>query len=193
MFGILSKALGGLKGLKGVALAVTLAFSAGAGAAIYVKGKWDAADRAKEAERALLIQQEAVRRAIAQGEELRRLDNQILSELADKGAEIRVVERTITKVVSHYVPAETADRDCRLANAVVWMLNDARRGHQGPVPGASEPTDEEARAPSAVTRREEVEAHADCAIRYNEIAHRYSALIDWIEQSRAANATHTDR
>lgn len=171
---------------QGLLLIALIAFGAGSGSTLYIKSKFDAAARAKAAEHALEEQREAVRLAIEQMEELRALDNEILSAAVEKERVIETRYRTIVKEKIVYVPENPV---CDLTRGAVGLLNDIRAG-QGGLPQASGLSDEESRAPSTITQRAEVEAHADCARRYNTLAIQHNALIDWIEKR---NISSTDR
>ncbi|MCG5512871.1 hypothetical protein [Ectothiorhodospira shaposhnikovii] len=173
-----------LASLKSMALVAILTASAGFGAGFYIKGEIEAAARLAGVEAALRAQKEAVRLVREQAEAQRQIDQAAMQKLMRQANEFRAIERTVPEVVIRHVPAEDHDTDCRLPVAVVRMLNDARRGHRAELPTATLDTDGEAGATSALARRAEVEAHADCALKYNALAGKYNALIDWLQDTR---------
>jgi len=172
---------------KGGAVIVLVAFLAGAGGSWYVKSQFEAADRAHALQDALDRQHEAVKLAITQSEALRALDQEILSQVTEQEVQIRETTKYIIEQVEVYVPVES---ECSPNYSVgaVRLLNQSRRpgaasNLQG-LPDTPGFSDEESRAPSTITQRAEIEAHIDCAARYNQLKAKHDALIDWIHKNQ---------
>lgn len=130
---------------------------------------------------------ESIARIESHYERLLDLNNASYQQLEAKLAKLRQSERTIIKEVPVYVQSNP---DCDLTVGAVGLLNSARAGVSGggaPEAGAAGTPDAEKLSPSIVTQRAEVEAHADCAIRYNELAEKHDALIEWIRTYEKGN------
>tara|TARA_B100002049_G_scaffold236750_1_gene224412 strand:+ start:439 stop:1002 length:564 start_codon:yes stop_codon:yes gene_type:complete len=109
---------------------------------------------------------------------------QVSLEMADKSVETTI--KTITKQVIEYVP-ETDDSD-NLSVGAVRLLNSARRAADPTrVPYAAEEPHVSGETPSTVTRRAEVEYHADCAVEYEKLRVRHNELIEWLNRQQSIN------
>lgn len=156
------------------------AFLIGISTATYTLNKFHEAEKADLLRDQLKTQTVAIRRAIDQAEEIRNLDHEVLSSLDNKERDVQVVKQIVTKEVIKYVEADVR---CNPTVGAVGLLNLARASSYESLPEAAQVADEEGRAPSDLTQREEIEAHADCALRYADLLHRHNALIDWIDGS----------
>lgn len=161
-----------------IAVALAAAFLAG----------WYVADTFAEAEKAEALaelvddQKRATRQVIDQQKALRALDAELTDNLMVELAKNSEREKIVVKEVIKYVPEDPAGR-CNLSRGAVGLLNNARGySDTGGVPTAPELSAEESAAQSSLDQRAEVSAHADCALRYEELRLRHNALIDWIER-----------
>jgi hypothetical protein len=181
MFGIVFKSI--FSNLRLIVVALAVGLSLGSCGACVVKGKFDDAARLKETEQALVATQNAVRRAIEQEQARRAIDDGVILAVESQRQQIQTVERTIIKEIPVYVEAE-GDSGCNLTRGAVGLLNLARSAPGSEVRSASL-ADEEGRATSTVTQRAEVEAHADCATRYNRLMIEHNGLIKHIQKTNA--------
>lgn len=69
--------------------------------------------------------------------------------------------------------------DCDLTRGDVSLLNRARTG----LSDAARVPDAEKRTPSTLTQRAEIQANADCGLRYRKLASERDALIDYLRLS----------
>lgn len=177
--------LGALKGapwkLVGALLLAALSGWAGWQAAT-----WRAAEAHASALEADLERQRAAHEAVLRQRDLDHAAATRARETAHREALAVARDRPIVSEVTRHVPD---DRACDLSPAAVGLLDQARRGGD-PLPGAPpapERADGAARAPAApggLPQRVEVAAHADCGLRYREVAGRLRALQQFLEDTR---------
>ena len=165
---------------------ILAAFAAGGGITYYIDSLFDDAARAELLEKQAAAHKAAVKRAIEQSEKVRKLDNELLSDAADAKDEVDKAHDVFIKEVVKYVPqVSEAGCDCNLRIGAIRLLNAVRAGRAGgelrsPAGG----TDEEGRTPSSITGLAEIQYHADCARRYNDLAADHNALIEWLRRHR---------
>lgn len=182
MFAILSSALSKIASGRGVLIIAMVAFAAGSSSAFYVSNKFDEADKYRAAEIALVAQRDAVQRAIDQSEQIRALDNDVLSELSSATADVRGRSDIFKREVEKYVEDNPA---CGLNNDALRLLNELRANGVTSVSELREAAEAatEAGGAIAIGQVDEVTAHGECITRYNELMHGNNALIEWIEKS----------
>lgn len=108
-------------------------------------------------------------------EQARGASDTVLPDLADKLVQLErdkaQLEEELRNVSNH--------PDCDLTRGDVGVLNRARTG----LPDAPALADAEKHAASTHTQRAEIQAHADCGLRYRDLAAQHDALIDWLALS----------
>lgn len=184
MFGILSSLLSKASSGRGIFIVAMLAFTAGSGSALYVDSKFDDASKLEATERALDAQREAVKRAIEQSEQTRAIDDEVLSDLLSATTDARAQGDNFKKEIERYVEDNPS---CGLGSDAVRLLNELRAGGITSVSELRKAAEGAAKESRAITisQVDEVAAHGDCIVHYNELMHKNNALIDWIEKSNS--------
>ncbi len=159
-----------------------LAVAAVVGSGLIVKGVLDKNYAAKAKVQIELAVAQAVELERAAADARIALYEQVNAELADSRGRIEYVKEIVTREVPRYVTvSQAADSDCNLTVGAVRLLNCARTGSAECV-AATGVTDAESRAPSVVTGQALIQSDAEVALRYNDLAVRHDALIDFLNR-----------
>lgn len=178
------KALSAILRARTLIVLFTATFALGSCSGALIVKKYNDAQKTQQIQLELRAKDKAIEVLRHRYEQQRKTDAEIIDRLRNREAEIREVEKIVTKEVIKYVPVDESG-SCNLTRGAVGMLNAARAGRgSAELPGAPKLSYGEAAEPSSITQRAEVEAHAQCGVRYNELAARHNALIDWLEQQQ---------
>lgn len=99
----------------------------------------------------------------------------VLPQLGDRLVKLESDKGLIKEGLTHV----SDNPVCNLTRGDVSVLNHARTG----LPDTPALAEAEKPTPSTLTQRAEADAHADCGLRYRDLAARHDTLIDWLELS----------
>jgi hypothetical protein len=92
----------------------------------------------------------------------------------ERRSDLRVQNERLKVKLEEALEHASDNAQCVFTRNDVSLLNYGRLG----VPDAAALADEEKHAPATLTQREEITAHADCGVRYRDLAADHDALID---------------